>query len=405
VSEHADVLIVGAGLAGARCAESLRAGGAGGRIVLIGGEPHAPYERPALSKELLTGARDARDLALRPDTFWAAHDVDLRLDTRVESLDLYRRRAVAGGTQIGFRRLVLATGLRPRKLPGLDGDGVHYLRTLDDAGRLRSALTPGTRLVVVGAGFVGLEVASSAHALGIAVTVVEPYATPLSRPLGERVGARLARWVREAGVDLRLGTAVAGLEREAGRLRAARLRDGTRVVCDHVVVGVGAQPNAELVVGELELAADGGIPTDAAGRTAIDGVYACGDVASVRRPEGALRLEHWTAAAATARAVAAAILGRPAAAPDTPFFWSDQFGRRLQAIGLPSDGLEVELSDHDDGFAARYRDADGRLRGAVVVDRPDLLGALRREVVGAPARAADAQAELREGRRRAVASR
>jgi 3-phenylpropionate/trans-cinnamate dioxygenase ferredoxin reductase subunit len=234
--------------------------------------------------------------------------------------------------------------------------------------------------VIVGAGFVGLEVATSALALGAHVTVVEPCAAPLERALGARVGDRLGAWARDAGVHLRLGSTVRSLDRRSGRLRAAVLGDRTSLPCDVVVVGVGTLPNTELVGGQLALAPDGGIPTDAAGRTALEGVYACGDVASIARGPGRIRLEHWSAAASSARGVAHAVLGLPAPPPDTPFFWSDQLGRRLQAVGLPAGDLEVELDDGGETLAARYRDPQGRLRGAVVVDRPEQLATLRGEL-------------------------
>ncbi len=384
--ERTDILIVGAGLAGARCAEALRAGGYDGRILVVGDEPHPPYERPALSKELLAGSRAAAELALRKPGFWAANRIELRLGTRIDTIDLRTRRALIGPASIRWKQLVLATGVRARRIPGLDGmTGIHHLRTLDDAETLRDALAPGARLAIVGAGFVGLEVASSARALGLEVTVIEPAPVPFERTLGPAVGSLLAERARSAGVDLRLGMPVGAAVRGGGAVSAVELGDGTRLACDAVLVGVGARPNAELAAGLFDLSPDGGVPTDACGRTAADGVFACGDVASVAYPSlnRPVRLEHWSAAAATAQATAGAILGRAAGRSPVPFFWSDQFGWRIQAIGHVDPALRVSAEGDGERFVARYRDTGGRLRAAVVGNGADLLPELRRELAGA----------------------
>ena len=384
--ERTDILIVGAGLAGARCAEALRAGGYDGRILLVGDEPHPPYERPALSKELLAGSRATAELALRKPGFWTANRIELRLGTRIDTIDLRTRRALIGAASIRWKQLVLATGVRARRIPGLDGmTGIHHLRTLDDAETLRDALAPGARLAIVGAGFVGLEVASSARALGLEVTVIEPAPVPFERTLGPAVGSLLAERARSAGVDLRLGMPVGAAVRGGGAVSAVELGDGTRLACDAVLVGVGARPNAELAAGLFDLSPDGGVPTDACGRTAADGVFACGDVASVAYPSlnRPVRLEHWSAAAATAQATAGAILGRAAGRSPVPFFWSDQFGWRIQAIGHVDPALRVSAEGDGERFVARYRDTGGRLRAAVVGNAADLLPELRRELAGA----------------------
>jgi 3-phenylpropionate/trans-cinnamate dioxygenase ferredoxin reductase component len=385
--ERTDILIVGAGLAGSRCAEVLRAEGYDGRILVVGDEPHPPYERPALSKELLVGSRAAAELALRKPGFWAAHGIELRLGTRIDSIDVRARRAVIGPASIRWRRLVLATGVRARRIPGLDGmAGIHYLRTLADAESLRDALVPGARLAIVGAGFVGLEVASSARALGLEVTVIEPAIVPFERTLGPAVGSLLAERARSAGVDLRLGVPIrAAYRRGDGVVSAVELGDGSRLACDAVLVGVGARPNTELAAGLFDLAPDGGVPTDACSRTAADGVFACGDVASVAHPSlgRPVRLEHWSAAAATAQATAGAILGRVPGRSPVPFFWSDQFGWRLQAVGHVDPALRVSAEGDGERFVARYRDTAGRLRAAVVGNGANLLPELRRELAGA----------------------
>jgi 3-phenylpropionate/trans-cinnamate dioxygenase ferredoxin reductase subunit len=353
--------------------------------VVLGEERHTPYERPALSKAALTDGHGHDELRLRPDEFWASRGIELGPASRVEKLDLEARVAVAGSRRLRFERLVLATGLRARWLPTIPpGPGIHVLRTLDDAEGLRRDLGPGERLVVIGAGFVGFEVASSARALGARVTVVEPAATPFASTLGPELGERLAARARAYGVDLRLGRGVSGIETRAdGRPRAVVLDDGTRCPCDTVVVGVGTVPNTELVQGQLPLADDGGVATDAAGRTNVAGVFACGDVASRRRRDapGTLRLEHWSAAATSARVVASAIVGVPIPDSGVPFFWSDQFGWRLQAVGLPSGRLDAEVGGDENGLVAHYRREDGRLVGAVVVNSPEALAAARRELL------------------------
>jgi 3-phenylpropionate/trans-cinnamate dioxygenase ferredoxin reductase subunit len=355
------VLIVGAGLAGARCAETLRANGFEGELRLVGSEAVPPYERPALSKEFLGGTRDDESLQLRPRSFWDDREIELLLSRRVVSVDARERSAVTDhGEELRWDALVLATGATPRALPGWDGPGVHVLRTLADAQALREELQPGRRVAVVGAGFVGTEVASTALALGSAVTLVDVAAAPLERVLGQEVGSLLAARYAEAGVELRLGGPVA--------------RD--ELAADAVVVAVGVAPETVAAAGS------NGIPTDACGRTALPGVYAAGDVAEAWHPllGRRLRVEHWTSAAGQGAAVAHAILGdeRPHAA--LPYFWSDQFGLRLQYVGYAQSWASVQLEGEPASFVARYRVEDGTTVAALAVNRPTELGALRTEL-------------------------
>ena len=369
------VLIVGAGLAGSRCAEVLRAEGYAGQVVLVGEEEQPPYERPALSKELLAGSRD--DVGLRPDGFWAARGIDLRLGTRVRKIDVRRRLARTDAGPIGWDALVLATGARARRLPALDGRrGVHVLRSLADARRLGDALAPGRRLAVVGAGFVGAEVASTAAALGVEVSVLEAGGVPFGPILGDQVGRVLADRYRSAGVDLRTEAFVETLRTAAGgRPRALALACGTEVACDAALVAVGAEPATELLGG-------GVVQTDACGRTARPGVYACGDAATAWRPSVGrhARTEHWTSAAAQGAAVARAILGRSAPADEIPYFWSDQFGLRLQHVGHGSGWDGVVLEGTPDSFSARYLARDGRLVATLLANRPHEVAGVRREL-------------------------
>ena len=380
-----NVLVVGAGLAGARCAETLRAEGFDGRITLVGEEPVPPYERPALSKEFLSGARDTDDLTLRSAGFWADQGVALLLGRRVARIDVaHQTAAMSGGPALGWDALVLATGARARRLPGLEVPaGVHHLRTVADAFALREELVPGTRLAVVGAGFVGAEVASTARSLGVDVTLVD-VRLPLERAFGREVGSILADRFEAHGVELRLGAGLSGFRAgPGGRVRSVVLANGDEAHCDAALVGIGAVPASELLPG-LE-SRDGGVITDACGRTAIPSVYACGDVATAWRPwlGASLRVGHWTGAAGQGASVACAILGVEAPHEDLPYFWSDQFGLRLQHVGHAGHWAHVDLEGDAESFRARYLDPDGRPLAALVANRPREVGPLRRELAAA----------------------
>jgi 3-phenylpropionate/trans-cinnamate dioxygenase ferredoxin reductase component len=383
--ERTDVLIVGAGLGGARVAEGLRVAGFDGGIAVAGTEPHRPYERPALSKQVLLGERTLAAIALRPEAYWQEHGIDLRTDETVDSIDIGARRARAGGRELRWGRLVLATGVSARRIPQLEGlSNVHYMRTAEDATNLRGALLDAGRLAVIGAGFVGLEVASAALTLGIDVTVIDPAPVPFQRTLGAAVGRVMGQIARDAGVELRLASSIARPLRQGRRAVALELQDGSRIDCDAVLVGIGSQPNSGIVESSLALAADRGIITDAGGRTSAAGVFACGDVAAARRSDGSVhRIEHWSAAAWSARAVAAAITGTAPPPPAPAYFWTDQFGRRLQVAGHIDARLDPTMVGAEEGLIARYHDAAGRLRAVALLDRPDHLPAARAELIAA----------------------
>jgi NADPH-dependent 2,4-dienoyl-CoA reductase/sulfur reductase-like enzyme len=352
------VLIVGAGLAGARCAETLRAEGYGGELALVGDELLPPYERPALSKEFLAGTKPEHELLLRAPSSWAQRGIDLRLGQRVVDVDTHRRNATtADGEELEWDVLVLATGARPRLLPFPVPEGVYSLRTVVDARMLRAALVPGAHLVVVGGGFVGAEVASTALALGVRVTMLEALAAPFERTLGPVLGQLLADRYRACGVDLRVNTGAAGFGAGPdGAVRSVRLTDGTEIRCDVALVGIGVEPAADLVPVPVS-----GVP-----------VFACGDVTG--------GLGHWTSAAAEATAVARRILGLPPQSEQPAFFWSDQFGLRLQLVGNPSATAVVALEGGEEGFLARYEDDEGRLVAALGANRPAEVASLRREL-------------------------
>jgi len=377
------IAIVGSAVAGFHAARALRRQSFTGEIVVIGAERHRPYDRPPLSKAFLTGAGSVTDLALEdPDEDL---DVRWRLGTPAARLDPANRRVVLDdGAEIRADGVIVATGARARRLPGADGLAhVHTLRTLDDAIALREALLPGKRLVVIGAGFIGAEVASSARSLGLDVTVVEALPAPLAGPLGAEMGAVCAGLHGDHGVRLRTGVPVAGLKGEA-----VELADGTLLPADLVLAGIGAQPNVEWLAGS-GLAISGGVVTDESGATNLPNVVATGDCAmSFNRHAGRhLRVEHWTHAFEQPAAAVATLLGRtpPDRAP-APYFWSDQYGVRIQFAGHREDGDTVRIVEGDPGqrsFLAVYERA-GRPVAVLSMNQPKLFTRWRRQLL-APA--------------------
>ncbi len=331
------IVVVGASLAGLRAVETLRGDGYDGRLVLIGAEAHLPYDRPPLSKELLRGEWGEERLALRRRDY-AELELDLRLGRRATALDAKARQvALDDGTRVGWDGLLIATGAAPRPLPGAKPlEGVHLLRTLDDALALRADLeaTPG-RVVVVGAGFIGSEVAASCRQRGLEVTLVEPLPAPMERGLGREMGGLMADVHRDQGVDLRLETGVDGLHGGA-RVEGVQLSDGTRLDADVVVVGIGVTPVTDwLESSGLEL--DDGVVCDATCATGIPGIVAAGDVARWHHPVygRAIRIEHWTNAVEQGVAAAKRLLGSAAPFAAIPLFWSDQYDCKIQLAGLP----------------------------------------------------------------------
>jgi NADPH-dependent 2,4-dienoyl-CoA reductase/sulfur reductase-like enzyme len=371
--EH--VVVVGASLGGFRTAQSLRSIGYEGRITLIGDEPHAPYNRPPLSKQVLAGEWEVERTALTDDAGLAKVDVELRLGERATDLDLDARTiGLHGGERLGFGALVAATGASPRQLPGTpDLEGIHVLRTIDDALALRADLERAARLVVVGAGFIGAEVAATARGLGLEVTVLEALPVPLSRGLGPVLGPAVAGLHEDNGVDLRCGAAVAALEGD-GRVERVLLADGTSVEADVVVVGIGVTPNTEWLEGSgLELR-DGVVCDETCQAVGAPGVWAVGDVARWYNPlfEEEMRVEHWTNAVDQARAVASGIAGQPTPFATVPYVWSDQYGKKIQILGRPgpADDVEVVLGSFDDRRFVALTHHEGRLTGVVGVDEP-----------------------------------
>lgn len=375
---------IGAGQTAAVAARNLRRHGFDGRIVLVGDEPYAPYQRPPLSKEFLAGTDTEDSLWILPEKWRSANDIELITGATVNRIDTATRTVeLDGQTPITADAVLFATGGSPRTLsvPGPRPDLVHYLRTLDDARRLAPLLTPGRRLAIIGAGFVGLEIAATAAAAGVTVTVLETAPVPLARVLGAEMGAVVTRLHRDQGVDVRTGAAVTSVRTTSD----AVVIDGHEF--DALVIGIGIVPNIDAARAS-GLAIDDGIVVDAAGRTANPNVYAAGDVARRYSPRTGrhVRVEHFDNASRQGVAVANAMLGRDAISDDPHWFWSDQFGRNLQFVGT-AHGAPMIRGDHDAlDFTAFFFD-NNVLCGAFTVERGEDIAAVRellgREIDGA----------------------
>jgi NADPH-dependent 2,4-dienoyl-CoA reductase/sulfur reductase-like enzyme len=379
-------VVVGAGLAGITVARQLRAEGYTDPITVVGDEQEPPYDRPPLSKALLTGSGPGRVGLMDADEA-AAAGIELRRGATAVALDPDARQVHLGDAgALTYASCVVATGSRVRRLPDLgEPGGLHYLRSMKDALALRAALERATRLVVVGAGFIGLEVASSAVSLGLSVTVVEREAMPLTRVLGEQAG-HLARDLQVSnGVDLRCGAGVARIVTSPGAdgaelVQAVELSDGTTVPADVVVLGAGAVPNVEWLAGS-GVVVDDGVVCDGHGRGSVDGVWAAGDVA--RWPNAVtglhVRVEQWQAALDQASIVAHNIAHpqSPRSWDSVPYFWSDQFGRKIQFCGHPGAASRILASPAGPVVAFG---SEGLLTGVLTIGQPRVLARARRLV-------------------------
>ncbi|GGO81873.1 NAD(P)/FAD-dependent oxidoreductase [Nonomuraea cavernae] len=351
------VVVVGAGLAGLRSVEALRARGFGGGITLVGQERHRPYDRPPLSKAVLLGDVDSSFV----DSDLAELEVDFR--PGVTATSLRPGVVVTSEGELGYDGLVIATGADPVRLPG-DGPQ-HVLRTLDDALELRALLTPDARVVVIGAGWIGAEVAGAARRAGCAVTVIEAGAAPLAQAVGAEIGARTQGWYD--GIDLRLGTLVGSVD-EGG----VRLAGGEFVPADVVVTGVGVRPAVEWLA-DADLDLHNGVVTDEHLRTSMPGVVAVGDCAAwwSRRFGARLRVEHWDTALSAPDVAAATLLGQEAVYDPVPYFWSEQFGHMLQYAGHHQAGSRLLYRGEPGGkWSACWLTADDALAAVLAVDRP-----------------------------------
>jgi NADPH-dependent 2,4-dienoyl-CoA reductase/sulfur reductase-like enzyme len=386
MTDSAGLVIVGGSVGGLRTAEALRRNAYAGPITLLEAGSELPYDRTVLSKKLLgvDGATAPVHLRTREDLDKAR--IEVRLRSRVESLDTRRRVLhLADGTVVEFSRLVVATGARARELPGLPRPAVHYLRTLDDAHRLRGGIDSVRSAVVVGAGFIGSEVAAAIAERGAAVTVVEPAGYPLGRVLGEVVGERLAALHTSRGVRLRPGRAVTGVraDRSGPVPYTVTLDDGSELPADLVVAGIGALPNTGWLAGS-GIAVDDGVVCDQFCQSSVPGVFAVGDVA--RWPNElfgeSMRIEHWTNAIEQAATVAWNIThpDRPRGYSPVPYVWSDQYGLRLQIVGRPRADDDVRLVEDDTAapvLVALYA-REGRMTGAFTLNATSRLLTLRR---------------------------
>jgi NADPH-dependent 2,4-dienoyl-CoA reductase/sulfur reductase-like enzyme len=374
------IVIAGGGLAAQRAAEALRRHGYEGVLRVICGEPHRPYDRPPLSKELLSGECEPESLHFRADDWYDEHDVDLLVGVRATSLSPRRRRVgLSDQSVLTYDKLLIATGSQPRRLGVLAGyENVSELSTLDDALRLRDALASRPRLAVVGAGFIGMEVAATARRLGAAVTMIEAAPRPLSGVLGKRMGNWFADLHRAEGVDVLTSCTVSSVD-GAGAAQRLHLSDGRRVEADHIVVGVGVAPDLDWLAGSgLD---SSGVRVNAHGRTEIEGVFAAGDAASTYDEHFQRHLpgSHWEAAGRQAARAARAMLALDPGNAELSSFWTDQYGIRIQYVGHAplADSLAIDGEPHARDFTATYTRA-GRPVGALLVNRTRSLPEIRK---------------------------
>jgi 3-phenylpropionate/trans-cinnamate dioxygenase ferredoxin reductase subunit len=376
-------VIVGGGLAGAKAAETLREDGFAGRVVLVAAEDELPYERPPLSKQYLLGSAQREEARVQPREFYAEREIDLVAGAAATAVDAVEHRlALADGRTLSYDRLLIATGAVPRRppIPGIDLDGVHTLRTLADSDTLRATFDRGGTVAVIGAGWIGCEVAAAARTLGAQVALVEQGDTPLHAVLGPDLGAWFGDLHASHGVRVITGTAVERIDGD-GRVQAVQLAGGDSIECDAVVVGVGVAPDTAL--GEAAgLAIDDGILVDEHLRTSAPDVFAAGDVANAFHPYYGrhVRVEHWANALHQGPAAARSMLGGGDPYDRLPYFFSDQYDVGMEYIGLHSadDRVVLRGSPDDANFNALWLDADQRVTAAMHVNQWDTIEDLER---------------------------
>jgi 3-phenylpropionate/trans-cinnamate dioxygenase ferredoxin reductase subunit len=375
-------VIVGGGLAGAKTAENLRALGFDGRLTLVGDESVLPYERPPLSKDVLQGKAGPDTALVHPESWYADTEVEVHRGTAATAIDLRDKSvSLSDGSALRFDKLALTTGSRPRLLDiaGSHLDGIHYLRRLEDSLRIGTALQPGSSLVIVGAGWIGLEVAAAARAAGVDTTVVEAAALPLLRVLGPEMAGVFADLHRANGVHLMLATGIDGFEGES-RVTGVRLTDGRVLPADTVVVGVGVMPNVELAA-DAGLETDNGILADEHLRTSHPDVYVAGDVANAFHPvlQRRLRVEHWANALNQPAVTAAGMLGQNATYDRLPYFYTDQYDLGMEYVGHADPGSSslVVRGDLEAREFVAFWLADGRVHAGMNVNVWDVVDDVR----------------------------
>jgi 3-phenylpropionate/trans-cinnamate dioxygenase ferredoxin reductase subunit len=378
---HRTLAIVGASVAGAKAAEAAREAGYDGRVVLIGDEATAPYERPPLSKAVLRGEADPASTRVHPDGFYDDHDIELVTD-RVVGIDSSSRRfALSDGDTLAFDAAILATGAEPRRLavPGAALDGVRYLRSVDDSNRLREAIASASRVAVIGAGWIGSEVAASARQMGADVVLIAPTPVPLGHVLGDEIGEVFRRLHADNGVQLRLGVGVAEL-RGSGGVEEVLLTDGTTEPADLVVAGIGVTPRTDVAGAGCGLAIDNGIVADQHLETNVAAVYAAGDVANAWHPRYRrhVRVEHWANALNQGATAGRNVAGWREDYDRLPYFFSDQYDLGMEYVGLSNSSDELVVrGDLDAREFVAFWHRDGVVDAAMNVNVWDVVDDLK----------------------------
>jgi len=376
-------VILGGGLAGAKAAEALRERGYDGPLVLVGQEEHRPYERPPLSKEFLTGKSEREKIFVHPESWYSEHDVELRLGRHAASIDRSHRQVrLSDGARVPYSKLLLATGSSPRHLPvlGANADRVLYLRTVDDSERLKGVIAQAERLVVIGAGWIGLEAAAAARGAGVAVTVVEEARLPLLRALGPEMAQVFADLHRRNDVDLRFGEEVAEIVTEGGYATGVRLRGGEVLPTDAVLIGIGASPNIQLAA-DCDLPVGSGVLVDAGLRTEDPDIFAVGDIAEAMHPVlgRRVRVEHWANALNQPATAAAGMLGEDAQYTKLPYFYTDQYDLGMEYTGLAEPGgydSVVTRGAVESGEFIAFWVGGGRVQAGMPVNKWDLVDSI-----------------------------
>lgn len=369
------IVIIGAGHAGGSAAAFLRQYGWKEAITLVGDEAYLPYQRPPLSKAWLKGEAAEKDLQLRPQKFYADQNISLKLSTRATCIDRENNAVVlADGERLPYSHLIVATGARARRLPVAEAiSGIHHLRSLNDAESLRSAITPGSTFVVIGGGYVGLEVAATAQSLGAQAIVIEREQRLLARVASSQLSSFMNDFFRAKGVRIELGTSIDTFESKDGQLTGVRLSDGSTIECQSVLIGIGADSNDELMR-EAGLTCSNGVIVDETACTSDTNIFAIGDCTFRPLPlyDQAGRLESVPNALEQAKQAATAICGRPTPKPEVPWFWSDQFDLRLQMAGLRFDIADSVIRGNVSAsrFAIFHLDADSRVRAVEAINAP-----------------------------------